>query len=194
MIIDIPKIFEGQVVTILGGGYSLKDFDWSRVKGKTVAVNLSVFNYPDADICVGLDSGFFERYEFFKSYNGILITDRGDPNYLYPGATMLKYEGVAWTNGDRDIDWHCQSANLGGFVAVALTFHLGAKKVYLLGYDGGYDTISNHYYHNEKIASNVYEGLNWHYEYFKDYDVVNVGLGSRIPYFKKVDINSNFYE
>ena len=202
MIIDIPNIFEGQEVTILGGGYSLKGFDFSIVRKPIIAINFSVKNRPDADICVGCDSYFFDQEapifktvnvlptDFFKTFKGYMVTDRGDQ--LFPGVKKIIYEGVAMTNGDRDLDWHCQSANISGFVPLALAFKLGAKKVYLLGYDGGYDKISNHYYHNPNIESNVVEAINWHYQWFKDYPVINYVnpdiFESKIECFKKINI------
>ena len=206
MIIDIPNIFEGGEVTILGGGYSLTGFDFSRVRKPIIAINFSVKNRPDADICIGCDSGFFEpsapsfklfdNPDFFKTFKGYMVTDRGDQ--LFPGVKKIIYEGVAMTNGERDLDWHCQSANISGVVALSLSFKLGAKKVYLLGYDGGYNKISNHYYHNSNIESKVVEAINWHYEWFKDYTIVNVInpdiFESKIEYFKKININTNFYE
>lgn len=206
MTIDIPEIFSGQSVTILGGGYSLRDFDFSRAVSPIIAINFSVMNRPDADISIGCDSGFFEPTspsfktfndpDFFKTFKGYMITDRGDQ--LAEGVKKIVYEGVAMTNGERDLNWHCQSANISGFVALALAFKLGAKKVYLLGYDGGWDQISNHYYHNGGVQSSEVESINWHYEWFKDYPVINVVnpeiFESKIEYFKKININTNFYE
>ena len=204
MIIDLPKIFEGETITILGGGYSLHDFDWSRVKGKAIAVNYSVLRFPDAALCVACDGCInykkviinnieWDVQNFFKMYKGIMVTDR-EPQY--EGGKKVIYEGVAMTDSERDLDWHCQSANNSGFVSLALAFHLGATKVFLLGFDGGYDKISNHYYHNANIESKVFESFNYHYQWFKDHPVINVinpAFESKIECFKKVDINTNFY-
>jgi len=196
MILDIPKIFEGHKVTIVGGGYSLIDFDWNRVRGKMIAVNYAWRKYPKADICIGLDSMFYERpenKEFFEKYEGYMICDR-EP--LYHRAVRAEYEGVAMTDDkNKDLDWHLQSANTSGYFALAVAFMLGASKVYLLGFDGGFNGQSNWYYHNENITSEgTYEYVNRFYSYFKDYPVINVGLTSKIPFFKKVDLNEDFYK
>ena len=197
----MPRIFEGQPVTILGGGYSLTGFNWQRVRHPAIAVNYSIINFPDAEVSVGLDSGFFttkreyfDPDEFFKTYRGYMITDR-EP--LPEKALKVQYEGVALPESEKNIDWHCQSANISGFFALALAFHLGASKVYLLGFDGGYYQQSNHYYHNPNITSATLESINVHYEFFKNYPVLNVinpAFPTKIQYFKTCDINSNFYD
>lgn len=195
MIIDIPDIFKGQPVTILGGGYSLTGFDFSRVRKPVIAVNYSIKNRPDAEICIGCDESFFsQNSDIFKDFKGIMVTDRGD--HLYPGVKKIAYESPM-TDNKMDVDWHCQLVNLSGFTAIALAFQLGAKKVYLLGFDGGFNGISNHYHHNPNFESKEIESLNNYYQWFKDYPVINVVnpeiFESKIEYFKKVNMNTDFY-
>lgn len=196
MIIPLPyDLYKNKVVTILGGGESLIGFNFGRVKGEVIAINYSVKNCFNAGMCVGLDSFFFQNNEeLFKDYKGILLTDR-EPKH--ERAVKVLYETVAMTLGERNLDWHLQSANISGFMALAVALQLRAKKVFLLGFDGGYYKQSNHYYHNSNTSSQEYEKLNYHYEYFKDSPVVNVinpECKSRITYFKTTDINSNFYK
>ena len=46
MRVDLPKIFEGKQVTVVGGGSSLIDFDFDRIQGDAIAVNESLASTP----------------------------------------------------------------------------------------------------------------------------------------------------
>ena len=95
-------------------------------------------------------------------------------------------------------DWHVLKANLSGYFAIAVALHLGADRLILLGYDGGYavgeEAPNFHPYHYQGPGMNFYTPMNEYYKFWADRNIINVGLGSRIDVFEKAPIDSNFYE
>ena len=74
MFVELPISFRGQTVTIIGGGVSLKGFDFSRVKPPIIAVNDSIF-YVDTKYLVSIDAGWHKHHdEWLDTFDGYLIT------------------------------------------------------------------------------------------------------------------------
>ena len=47
----VPRKFEGETIYIIGGGSSLKNFNFDQLKGlKTIAINKAVFFHQSADV------------------------------------------------------------------------------------------------------------------------------------------------
>ena len=60
----VPKEFEGETIYIIGGGPSLKNFDFRSLAGsRTIAVNKAMFFYPNADVLYWTDSRFYTWYK-----------------------------------------------------------------------------------------------------------------------------------
>jgi hypothetical protein len=128
----IDPIFLGDTIYIVGGGPSLKGFDFNRLKDKTViAVNKAFLQLPFAQVLYWSDTRFFEWHskeiEFFK---GIKVTCRPQPkrsdviNLLNTGKTGLETMSYGLRDGGNS-----------GYAAINLAYHLGAKRVVLLGFD-----------------------------------------------------------
>jgi len=149
----IDKIWNDEVVYIIGGGPSLKDFDWNKLKGKKViAINRAFQVLPEADVLYWTDSRF---YRWFKndidSFKGLKVTCRDAPGN--PGdITVLKPTSNIVIDLRPD---YIATGNNSGFGAICLAAKLGAKRIYLLGYDmiskdknthwhSGYDVSHNH--------------------------------------------------
>ena len=171
--IEMPKIFKGETVTIVGGGISLLGFDFKRVTGNVVSVNYSCYAV-ESDVLIALDAIFHKKNaEFLKDYKGYLVTDR---KTVSENAIII------------DQDYDMKKVNLSGFTALALTLYLGADKVYLLGFDGGYEGDRSDYYHTTKITEKHYSRVNKYYDKFKDSDITIFG-NSKIESFKKLSLN-----
>ena len=143
MHMDLPYILAGKTVTIVGGGPSLEGFDFSRLKGYVIAVNNSAF-LCKSDMLVSLDKDWqLVHIDFLKEYNGLFISDRE--------AAVPTFR-IEYTQKAADShDWTLQKANLSGFTALAVALYLKAAKVFLLGFDGGYNgEKSNHYKKTQK--------------------------------------------
>ena len=61
-------------VFIIGGGSSLKGFDFSRLKNKeTIAVNMSALDVPNPTYCITADSNIFRKVQE-GYFNGVETT------------------------------------------------------------------------------------------------------------------------
>ena len=144
-------IFENHPVTIIGGGPSLKGFDFSVLQGKVLAINSAIF-HCQADAMVTLDHRWMKQYHNQVPAGIPILSNRQIDNYP-----------IAVIETDKETD----KANMSGPTAMDITFKLGARRVYLLGFDGGYDKTSN-FYHNENASENrVYEQANIYYNLFR---------------------------
>jgi uncharacterized Rossmann fold enzyme len=150
----IPEaVWEGQDVFIIGGGPSLKGFDWSLLKNEfTIGCNAAfLLGEQVSKICYFGDFDFFEKFKKqLESYKGVVFTS----------ANKLLYSKVPylWTLQRRArglytdaIGWNDST----GASAINLALLLGAKRVYLLGFDMNLATNkdSNWHSHYKKKAT-----------------------------------------
>ena len=189
MYINLPLIFKDEIVSIIGGGSSLIGFDFSRLQGKIIAINEAI-EYVKADMFIALEtiewSQHVKELDELESRGGYLLNDsrRYIPRQEY---TRIVLEPIK--------DLNVVKANNSGYLALAVALYLGAKKVYLFGFDA-YIGSQSHFHKNHKYKRDGDASLTAHlylYRVFKDAPVINVGLKSKIKYFKKVDINSEIY-
>lgn len=207
MYIDLPLIFKDEIVSIIGGGSSLIGFDFSRLQGKIIAINQAI-KYVRADMFIALDVIIWSQHEKelneLEKRGGYLLNDsrRYTPRQNF---TRIVFEPIK--------DLRIIKSNNSGLLALAVALYLGAKKVYLFGFDGyigkqrhiykfkilgkvfiikGFKKGISHFHKNLKYDDGLTNHL-YHYEIFKDDPVINVGLDSEIKYFEKVDINSDIY-
>jgi len=188
----LPAIFDGEVVTIVGGGVSLSGFDFSRLQKPVIAINSS-FIQCDCHVVVAIDPPWEKKFmKELDAFDGLKIS--------YNGRNMHSFHEVFIEPSPEPFseDWCILKSNLSGFFALSLAFHLGASRVILLGFDGGYEGERPTYYDNpsEGVTRSSYENANEHYDVFKlPYwnRILNVGLDSKIESFPKMDIDSDFY-
>lgn len=188
MDIDLPKILKDKAVTILAGGPSLKGFDFACIVPPVIAVNSAAY-FAKSNILVSLDKDWHKANgRFLDNYKGYLITDRETHRNE---ALIIRYDTP---NKAGSLDWAMKKNNLSGFIALAVALNLGACKVFLLGFDGGYTKGKANYYNNPKPGNDhEYSRNNDLFDIFKENNIVNVGLDSRIEAFRKVPLNTNFY-
>jgi len=156
MKLDIPKIFKGKEVTIVGGCESLKNFDLSLLEKQNVIPINDAAKFVNSQLIVSLDERWHKKNkEFLNKYRGFLVTDR---NTYRKEAKIIDYRQLFFNQ--KNLDWHMQAANLSGFVAVAVAFYLGANKVYLLGFDGGFNKRSHFNKNDRSCVSSDFERLN----------------------------------
>lgn len=128
----IDPIFLGDTIYIIGGGPSLKGFDFNLLKDKTViAVNKAFLHLPMAQVLYWSDTRFFEWYsKEIEDFKGIKVTCRPQPkrndiiNLLNTGKTGLETMSYGLRDGGNS-----------GYAAINLAYHLGAKQIVLLGFD-----------------------------------------------------------
>ena len=135
------EIWKNIEVFIIGGGASLRGFDWARLKKEpTIGCNNAFRLGPEVcDICIFGDKkfiftsrsiprkGYYDELEKFP--NPIVSTDKFLWKQKIPWVTVLerKAEGFAINK----LGWNMNT----GSVAINLALVMGAQIVYLLGFD-----------------------------------------------------------
>jgi len=198
---QIQPLWAGKEVFIIGGGPSLKTFDWERLKGEfTIGCNSAFRLGPEVcKVCIFGDMGFFrENADQLKSFNGPVFTC----------ARKLAQEEIPWLYTLERRNRGLHSTALGwnqntGALAINLAILLGAKWIYLLGYDmklQGRD--SNWHVHQSPNNSSAtymkfllaYRDVvkDWKAK-FSDREIINVTDDSDLEGFPKVPLKT-FWE
>lgn len=199
---QIPhKPWKGRRCFVVGGGPSLKGFDFSRLNGELViavnrsweVTNHSIHFFLDEQFWGWLESGDFgkdlpQRYIGSPSYK-VTTTFRPFP---YPReVSFVDYiPRAAFPESiTKGIYMGCNS----GFGAVNLAIALGAKDVYLLGFDADdtkpYEAIKH--FHNgypNKVQNHTFGMFQDNFREMKGYltkdvNVYNMNKNSKITYF-----------
>ncbi len=140
-------MWEGEEVFVVGGGASLRGFDFSRLKrAKTIAVNRAYERLPSAVLC-SMDLAFWKTHG--KNADALCA---GPRVHVRVGAEKLPAFGpthvvpccadLRLPNPHLKPDWGTSlGSGLGcggnsGFAAINLAHVLGARRIYLLGFDG----------------------------------------------------------
>lgn len=187
--------WEGCDVFIIGGGDSLRGFDWNLLKDEnTIGCNSAfILGVEICKLCIFGDSKWFKKFE----------------------AELAQYQGVVFTNAPQMFDtkvpwvWVLPRAIRGlhrtalgwnentGASAVNLALILGAQRVFLLGFDMHLSEDGRPNWHNrvmEKSVDGVYKKF---LEGFKSVqkclikkfpgkEIINVTDNSDLNYFPKV--------
>jgi hypothetical protein len=203
MKVDVDNILQDQEVTILGGGPSLQGFDYGILRPPVVSCAVCSFYAGILDrtvLVTTLDQLWYEKPphdKWVKKFKGVKVSM--SPPYA---------EGYGWLTCELDeennkMDWLARETNLNGFFSIYLALHLGAKRLFLLGFDGGWQYRNQLEWYSTEAS--VPEGWGWNSMYKKnpvfdvfntaypDREVINVGEYSRIEAFRKVPLNENFY-
>jgi len=195
-------------IYICGGGSSLKGFRFDLLKGlNVIAINKALIYVP------------FAKYLFFNDYNfyKMLIPSKDrvpkDDNKLID--TFNEFKGTSYTLAKRVTDKRIivlkntgvdgleldknglRNGNNSGYGAINLAYHLGATKIYLLGYDmknidntshfhSGYGETNTQYTYNKFMKpfdelAKILKELN--------IEVINCSIDSALNCFPKIDIN-----
>ena len=140
----VPKNFYGETIYIIGGGPSLKDFNFSNLIGrKTIAINKAIFYHKSADVLYWTDGRF---YTWFKNevdaYKGLKFS-------LKPGSQYTRDIQISRKGKPYGLEEDPQTLAHGfnsGYAAINLAYHLGAKRIILLGFDMANDGTETHFH------------------------------------------------
>ena len=193
---SVKPLWLGETVYIIGGGPSLKGFEWSSLLGKrTIAINRAVQFWPQADACYWTDSRVYQWYKKdIDKFQGLKFTIRsGVP---YEGTVYILKKGQKFgLESARDTLAH---GNNSGYAAINLAVHLGAARIVLLGYDMGNDGKVSHFhegYPTNATAEGIYKnefipGFTVLREllYTKGIECYNASINSKLDVFPKVDL------
>lgn len=193
-------------VFIIGGGSSLADFDWSLLKNElTIGCNSAYRLGADVcKICLIGDKACFEHHlknlEEYAESGGVVVTCcsqllKSPISWL---KTMPRKFGTILKEGG--LVWH---GNTGG-AAVNLALQLGAKKVYLLGFDMELkDGRAN--WHKDILSKPnpwIYHSFIGGFaimkaampKVFPDSEIINLTDSSKLDIFPKISVKQFFEE
>jgi hypothetical protein len=129
-------LWAGQTVVVIGGGPSLRGFDFSRLRGRhCLAINEAFVDAPWADVL------FFRDPEWFARNSAALTRWAGLICTVSPGAKR------EWPDRLRLVAAGGKAmprARTSGQQAVSLAIMLAARRVVLIGFDWNYDGGNYH--------------------------------------------------
>lgn len=128
----VPEKWPGQTFAILAGGPSLTIEQVNAVKGKcrVIAVNNTYQLAPWADVLYGCDRKWWAWHTDAAQFEGIKVTM--SPPVITPDVHLIRNAGTEGLCLDRD---GLATGRNGGYQAINLAVHLGAKRILLLGFD-----------------------------------------------------------
>lgn len=193
----IEPVFKGETIYLIGGGPSLKGFDFERLRGKVcIAINKAFLHVPFAQVAYWTDTRVYHWYrKQIGDFVGLKVTNKPRPieqgiiNLLDTGKTGLELNNNALRHGNNS-----------GYAAINLAYHLGAKKIVLLGFDMGLDGRKTHWHEGYNIPtprSNLYESsMLPNFETLVEplkkqgISIINANPKSAINCFKKMPLDS----
>lgn len=201
----IQPMFKGKDVFIVGGGSSLIGFNFNLLKDKCViAINRSFMHTPFAQIL------YFSDYRFYMWATGKLDNDVS----LIESFKKFKGKVVSIANkiNDERIHIMMNSGKTGfdtnngklkhggnsGYAAINLAYHLGAKRIILMGYDMKGINGKLHFHdgyiskQNEKVYKRFIEPYKQMAQLLTNMGIqtYNTSIDSGLTYFKKVKIEN----
>jgi len=203
------KRWEGRRCFILGGGPSLKDFDFGLIKDElTIGINLSFLRFPTC-INYSMDARFFDYvvywsrsesgdkdiYEAWSRYKGFKVFLSPVAKFKIPDDVYI-VDRITKKCISTDLDKGIYGGNNSGFGAIAL----GRKQIALLGYDLKVSDNRTHWhkgyhYQNALDLSKKLDSFKRCFEEFADpikelgIEVVNLNPDSGLECFPKMTID-----
>jgi hypothetical protein len=160
----------GQRCFIIGGGPSLKGFDFERLRGqgRIIAINKAFKDVPFADIMFAMDRPLLddlssgklgEDYrQAFEAFEGAkLWLDLS--GYSYP-AGVYSVPSAGATGWSKSLSQGLVHGNNSGYGAINLAMILGASPIYLLGYDCSRGPAGEKHYHNGYLSGSNPDAMN----------------------------------
>jgi len=159
-------------IFMIGGGPSLKDFDWNRLAGKDCfAINRSYEVLPNAKYIYFADWDFFDRHKKgLLAHSGKIITGYAKRlcKKRIEHPDVVEYTLTGADGLDTKSPGICHGRN-GGYAAINVAYHLGYTRIYLLGYDMGRVEGESHWHngHPRIDPESIYTTMMKHYDNLK---------------------------
>jgi len=138
-----------KTITIIGGGPSVADIDWSPEKfPNVIAVNNAWQIAPWAAILFFGDKRWWDKWgnreRVLKGFNNRIITCLLD----YKDDPRLAYRELSGKKADLDDPTKVLAPDSGS-KAICLAYHEGAKRIELAGFDVGLDEAGRSHFHDD---------------------------------------------
>mgnify|MGYP003122516323 CR=1 FL=1 len=192
----IQNKFKDKTIYIIGGGPSLENFDFNKLAGHvTIAINKAIIFHNIADVLYWTDTRFYTWYKNeVDNYKGLKFSLTAGSQYT-DDVNILKKGKVYGLETDPQTLAH---GNNSGYAAINLAYHLGAKRIILLGFDMGSNSANTHFhdgYPARAAPNSMYEekfipGFNQLNLELKDSGVtiLNASPTSKLRVFPKITI------
>lgn len=190
------KFFEGKAVYIIGGGSSLSEFPWKTLKNlNTIGCNTAFeLGHEICKMCFFGDMLFFERNKHnLVNYKGTLVTSfSGLYETTVDWIHTMKRQDRGLSDKADTLAWNHNS----GASAINLALLLGAKKVYLLGFDNYADQDTRNNWHEKSVfefrksvyarhAQGLEEVARLQPQLFPEAEIINLNPHSNLDCFPK---------
>ncbi|MCH8999187.1 MAG: hypothetical protein IID48_13140 [Proteobacteria bacterium] len=133
---SVPRLWPGSTIACLGGGPSLSRHQVDRLRGRArvIAVNDAYKLAPWAEVLYACDWRWWLKHGGVPDFAGLKVTLSNSRGHLdaYPDIEIVENTG---TEGLERDPRGLRTGRNGGYQAINLAVHLGAKRVLLLGYD-----------------------------------------------------------
>ena len=130
---NVEPIWKNETAFLIGGGPSLKGFDFKALQNKrTIAINKAFLFHPNADILYWTDS------RFYTWYKNDIDKFKGEKYTIKPYGDIAKNIKVLKNTGKGGLEMSksgVRHGNNSGHAAINLAYHLGVKRIILLGFD-----------------------------------------------------------
>lgn len=202
---DPSPSWQGEDAYIIGGGDSLRSFDWDLIRGKnTIGCNGAYL--LGVDVCKIVLFGDYDWWDKFGAigtlnYGGLVVGSHSrlhnnkDPRLLVMRRNPKSGGGL----GRTTLGWHSNT----GAMAINLALILGAQRVFLLGFDMKLGPTGNANWHDERYEPakpEIYKGFcnaMWRIvktlpHVFPGTQIINVTNDSALERFPKVSLEEHF--
>lgn len=200
------RSWKGKPCFIVGGGPSLKDFNWELLRGKRVIGVNRVYEKFDPTIIFSMDTRFLrwiiegnygqeakEKFATSKAYKVWLCTY----NCKLPEDIFILKTWKTYSRGFRAFPATMREGighgNNSGYAALNLAACLGSSPIYLLGFDMEYAGSRTHWHEGHPVPHRP-DTVQRFKQYFQlaavrtkemDIKVINLNRDSALPYFPK---------
>jgi len=199
---NIKGMLTGRDCFIVGSGPSLIGFDFSKLDDKfTIGVNHIIEHYDNLDCLLFGDRIFVKtnEYDLDKFPGKIFMSEetswQGEMSHIIDKENTYIFEknrSCVSNNLVSDGLFHPTNS---GFMAMNLALIMGARKIYLLGFDFKYRGSQMHFYtnkdhHNRYPEKKFQKKLDKiiHFAKYKD-KFINLSLESELNLFEKKSID-----
>jgi len=114
-----------------------------RGKARVIAINSTYKLALWADVLYACDAKWWKKYKGAPEFRGLRFALTSQSG-IWPGVRVLKNTGTA---GLETNPMGLKTGRNSGYQAVNLAYHLGAKRILLLGYDMGYTNARHQHWH-----------------------------------------------
>ncbi len=181
------------IIYIVGGGPSLKGYDWNLLVGKRIiAINRAFQVLPNAEYVYFSDVRFFDWYkESLLQHKGLKITGG---KIDHPAVVKYKFTGIS---GLDTRPGHLKSGNNSLYAAMNLAYHLGVNTIVLLGLDMCFSATRETHWHSGYITVNMVRQFPKMKPFFvtiagpledRRISVLNANMDSEITCFEKIPL------